>query len=177
MTDFNHFGYFALCPRCCSECTACKDKQYPAELTVTLAGIVNPGPPNDCRDCPNADGSWVLQQQGDCVAQDWPASTVMQSTATYVGSFPGVDLCRCSGQQATLQIRLIIVWNYGGVRGQRYVEVDVVNDLGCVFIGFSLLEQNQAEPFDCMDFSNLALSFAGAGAMCNSPAATCSVSA
>jgi hypothetical protein len=163
---------FMPCPACCIVCEACKDQQYPAELTVTFAGVANGG---GCNDCGNANGAWVLQADGSCMTADW--NGVIQSVQNYQGAFPSVNMCQCAYQQATLEIFLQIGWNYGGVAGQRAIAVAIGNNLGCLSVQFLLLEQNQTEPFDCLALTSVLLPYVDAGLYCGSPAATCEVSA
>jgi hypothetical protein len=168
------FARFNPCPNpCCAECQACLGGQYPAELTVTFASLVNG---QWCEDCVNANGAWVLQQSGSCSLVQWP-NGVYVSYQNYQGSFPTVNMCQCAGQQATLDVSLVIAWNYGGVQGQRAVAVSIGNSLGCLNVSFFLLEQNQSGPFDCQGFAGLSVPYSGSALFCASPNATCEVSA
>ena len=162
---------FQPCAACCHVCQACLSGDAPDELTVTFTGIQGN---SYCQDCGNANGSWVLEKQGDCLPVQW--GNVWVSYQNYQGSFPNVNMCKCAYVQATLEISLQVAWNYGGVAGQRAILVTIGNSLGCLAVSFLRLEQNQSEPFDCEGFSNLNVPYSGAGLYCGSPGATCQVS-
>ncbi len=162
---------FLPCPACCKVCEACQNKQYPAELTLTLAGIQNDPL---CNDCTGANGSWVVTKAGDCVMT--MLFGIVQSAVTYHGSY-NVPMCVCNMGSATLDLSLSIYWNFGGVAGTRVITAVLGNSLGCVSVLFQLQEGNQSEPFDCTQPSDVSLPYVDCTGFCSSPGATCSVSA
>jgi len=162
---------FLPCPLCCNVCEACRNKQYPSELTLTLAGIQN-GP--WCSDCTAANGSWVVTKAGDCV--ETIIGGVRQSAITYHGAFE-VPMCVCNMGPATLDLSLSIYWNFGGVAGTRMIAAVLGNSLGCVSVLFQFQEDNQSEPYDCTQLSNVSLPYVDSTGFCSAPGATCSVSA
>jgi hypothetical protein len=167
---------FLPCPSCCRECLACKDKQYPEELTVTIAGVVDDTWPGGCRDCHRVNGSWALPRNpAGCQGVD--RDGVYQSSIEYHGEFPDVPMCVCGDGQATLELVLHIYWNYAGVRGRRRMELNVGNSRGCLSVAFALVEDDQSEPWDCQGLVGVPLNYQGAGAYCSSAGATCQVNA
>ena len=148
---------------CCNICQACKNQAYPDELTVTIAGVVGDG---WCWDCPNANGVWVLQKDGDCRQWDWGTGYI-QSMQDYIGRFTGVNMCTCGFTQKTLVIGLKIFWNHYGIHGRRMIGVNIGNSGECLSVYFELLEDNQSDPFECVAFSNFVVPYNGpAGLYC-----------
>ncbi len=150
----NTLSRFQPCTYCCPPCQACKDGNAPAELTASFAGITNGS--GACSDCVGANGSWVLQKSGGCVQLEW-FNYVPVSRQFYHGAFPGVSMCECGFQAATLVIDLEIEWNQNGIPGQRAITVIVGNSLGCLQIRFALVETGQTEPYDCTNLSSLSI--------------------
>ena len=175
---------FQPCSYCCTECEACKDNQYPQQLTIVFTGVQNSpnGPPyfNGCTDCANVNGptGWVLTKNSNCISGYNSYGRCWVSGITYEGDFPAENMCTCAYQQATLTISLEIWWNYGGVPGKRVILVSIGNSRGCLAINFYGEEINQSEPLDCTKLNGVpVLTFSGGGAYCASPGATCSVHA
>jgi hypothetical protein len=170
---------FLPCNHCCPVCVACKDKQYPDELTVTFSGVIRDrdfnwgNQPDGC--CNSANGSWTIQRLGECDLTEWGDG--FMSVVYYHASFPQVPMCNCVEGEATLEVHASLCWNYLGSPGTRAVFASLRNSRGCLSVWFERIETNQAEPFDCVNLDNLALSFQSSGTLCHSPNATCTVSA
>ena len=160
------------CPECVG-CTACKDKVYPPELTITVSGMVDTPWTFDfygsrhCRLCDEVNGSYTLPQKLLCSGGTGGYYTI------YYDFIDPLAFCDRADQpppydrtRANLTIRFL------EGEGAREVGISLrsfYSVLGMLLeddIKFYLREDNIDEPFDCTTFSDLLIPMISGAAFC-----------
>jgi len=163
-----HPWRFQPCDVCC--CRACS--HYPAELTVSLADIINASEP-DCTSCTNANDDWTIPLQTECQREVYNGG--WYEWVRYKDEFE-VDYCG-----ANLQVYCIVYWRYLDIDERRdiWVAAQNANEDANSKINYWRTETSQSDPFDCTAFSSLDIPYLGAGTgpYCASPDSSCVVSA
>ncbi len=129
---------FAPCGarRCCVRCPACTGSR-PAELTVTLSGIMN----GSCDECINFNGSWVLPFAGHL-------ESTQHCRTTWRGDF--FDIPACFGF-----LSIVLQVSYLPLIRQRGLFVDVENyPAAPTLISYRIAPEAGPDPYACSEFTN-----------------------
>ncbi len=154
---------------CCGEeevCQACLNSPHPAELFLTLLGVVNG---STCTDCNEFDNTWTIAKDGE--AEDRGTSCRQK----YESIFTSVTTC----ERDEIRIQIFVIWQPPAAGASiRTIAIQLWTSLGPTGWGtsgaFLLREFGESDPFNCDTFVNLDIPNDGdSTSRCDADSATC----